>query len=106
VKTVVIAQREITPLLDQWRRSLEGTRQERQKQADLLWAEFVQSIVDAGGPPKNSEKDSSTDPPTHWCNFPGGFAQVVVEPPHRVGLFSKVQRVIVVDLSFSPGPPG
>jgi len=106
VKTVVLAHRELRPLLEEWHRSFEGTIKERQKRADALWAEFVQSIVDSGGPPRNSRKDSSTDPATYWCNFPGGLAQIVVEPPHRIGFFSTEQRVIVVNLNFSPAPPG
>ncbi len=106
MKIVVVAQRDLRPLLDDWRRTLPGTRDQRQSLANALWDEFVKSIVDAGGVPKDAWEDTTTDPPTYWCNFPGGLAQIVVEPPQRVGLFSTEQRVIVVDLNFSPGLPG
>jgi len=98
MKIVVVAQRDLLPLLDEWRRSLPGSRTERKQLAEALWAEFVQSIVKAGGVPKNASDDKSTEPPTYWCDFPGGLAQIVVEPPRRVGLFSTERRVIVVDL--------
>ena len=106
MKIVVIAHEELRPVLDEWRRSFDGTREERKRIADALWAEFVQSIVDARGLPKNYEKDETTEPPTYWVNFPGGLANIIIEPDRREGFFSKVRRILVIELNFSPGLRG
>jgi hypothetical protein len=72
-----------------------------------LWGVFVRTILADRGVPKTSIGDNSTDPPTFWCDFPGGgIARIVVAPDRRVGLFSYVRRVIVIDLNFSPGLRG
>jgi hypothetical protein len=104
MKIEVVPHAEIRPLLREWRRSLAGTRDEQRHQAKELWNEFVRSIVTAKGPPPKSIPDNRTDPPTHWCDFPGlGMAHIVVEPDRRVGLLTYVRRIVVINLNFSPG---
>ncbi len=101
----VVAQEVVRPLLAQWRSSLPGTEAEQRELTRQLWAAFVQSFEAERGPPPGSMIDPSTDPTTTWCPFPGGLAQVVVQPDRWVGWFTVVRRVVVVDLNFSPGLP-
>ena len=106
MKIVVIAHEELKPVIYQWRQTLDGTREERRRKADALWLEFVRSIVDAGGLPEHYVEDETTVPPSYWVNFPGGLANIIIEPDRRQGLFSKVRRVVVTELNFSPGLRG
>lgn len=90
-----------------WRRSLGATRAERDCRSQTIWAEFVRRIVTAEGPPPGAVVDTSTRPPTFWCEFPGGgLAQILVRPDRRVSMFTVEREVLVLDLVFSPGPPG
>jgi hypothetical protein len=103
----VVVHKDIEPLLREWRRSLGASRAERYREFNKLWSEFVRSIIAARGFPKTAYEDDSTEPPTYWCAIPGGgLARILVEPAVRVGLFSYVRRVLVIDLNFSPGLRG
>jgi hypothetical protein len=103
----VVAHERIRPLLREWRESLPGTREEQAELSRRLWREFVRSIVAGRGVPEKSRKNDTTKPPTHWCGFPGGgIARILIEADRRVRLFTYVRRVVVIDLTFSPGLPG
>jgi len=107
VRIEVVAHEDIKPLLREWRRSFPGSREERNRQFRTHWRDFVRTIVADRGIPKTSIEDNTTDPPTIWCDFPGGgIARIVVEPDRRVRLLWYVRRVIVIDLNFSPGLRG
>jgi hypothetical protein len=107
MRIVVVPHERIRPMLDQWHRSLGTTDAERNRRRREFWREFVESIVDAKGPPPGSFADTSTTPTTYWCSLPGGgMAQILVEPDRRVSLISSERRILVVDLNLSPGPLG
>lgn len=107
MKIEVVPHEEIKPLLRAWRQTLGDTRQERDRRFREMWAAFVQRIVDASGPPPDAIADPTVRPTRYLCSFPeDGFAELVVEPDRRTGWFTIVRRVIVINLIFSPGPPG
>jgi hypothetical protein len=97
----------IKPQLRVWRRSLGNTRSERDEVAKKLWAEFVQIIVEAEGPPAGALPDLTRTPTCYVCDFPGGWsAEIIVEPDRREGWFSTVRRVVVINLFVNLDPPG
>jgi hypothetical protein len=106
MRVVVVAHESIKPLLAAWSRTLGDSPAECRRRFRELWGEFVESLEFAQGAPEQSIQDNRTTPPTFWCNFPGGLAQIIVEPDHHVGLFRKVRRIVVANLNFSPGLSG
>jgi len=87
-------------------RSLPGDAAERNRTARAWWDEFVQTIVDAQGPPEGAVAESRYRS-AYWCGFPGG-ALVLVQfrKPEHTGLFRWSLTALALKMNFSPGLPG
>ncbi|MFO0851130.1 MAG: hypothetical protein U0871_21625 [Gemmataceae bacterium] len=106
MRVVVKLHERVRPQVRAWRRSLSADRADRQRLFDALWNEFIDGLKLASGPPLGSVPDPRF-PGAVWCPFPGDhLALVQVHPPRRVGLFRTEQQLVVIDLNFSPRPPG
>jgi hypothetical protein len=105
MRVVVKPHEEIRPLLRDWRRALSDDPARRRGLASTFWAELERRILEAKGPPPDAVKDGSTAPPTYWCELSGGvWAQLVVLPDRRTGIFTSEREVVVINLA--PRPPG
>jgi hypothetical protein len=103
MRVVVKPHEEIRPLLRAWRHALNPDRARRHELAEILWAELVERIVKAQGPPLGLVTDATTDPPTFWCELSGGtWVQLVVQPDRRTGLFRYEREVVIINLAQRP----
>lgn len=98
MQTKVVAHTVIEPILQQWWVTLGKTPEERNKEYRQRWGDFESRIKEAKGPPAGSIPNLATRPPTYFCGFDGGFAEIVVEPDERTGWFSTMRRVVVINL--------
>jgi hypothetical protein len=103
MRTRVKPHEEIKPLIRKWRRTLSDDPQRRRDLAMVFWAELERRIIAAKGPPAGAVKDDSTKPPTYWCELSGGWwAQLVVLPDRRTGVFTFEREVVVINLVSRP----
>jgi hypothetical protein len=103
VRVTVKSHEIIKPLIRDWRRTLSDDPQRRHDLAMLYWSELVRRITEAQGPPTGSVLDDTTDPPTYWCELTGAmWAQFVVMPDKRIGVFNFEREVVVINLATRP----